>query len=142
MLRQFRPAGGGPLCEQWLATTQTSSVMEYRRRFIQTAAPFDRLPEDIMLGQFLNGLKEDIRVKVRLLNPISLEQAMELALRMEEKHRATGLKKSGMSWFKGDQYSSVSFKSPRSSGSTSYGLHSSPKSVRSWHLKHVNHKVQ
>lgn len=85
-----------------------------------------------MLGQFLNGLKEDIRVEVRLLNPISLEQAMELALRVEEKNRKTGLKKSGVSWFKGGQYSSVSFKSPQSNGSTAYILHSSPTSVRSW----------
>lgn len=60
LLRQFRPSNGGSLCEQWLTTSQTSSVTDYRSKFIKMAAPLDRLPEDIMLGQFLNGLKENI----------------------------------------------------------------------------------
>lgn len=86
VLRQFRPSNGGSFYEQWLATVQTSSVTDYRRKFIETAAPLDRLPEDIFLGQFLNGLTEEIRAEVRILNPISLEQAMELALRVEERN--------------------------------------------------------
>lgn len=106
----------GSLCEQWLATSQTSTVTDYRRNLIETAAPLDRLPEDIMMGPFLNGLKEDIRVEVRLLNPISLEQAMELALRVEERNKVSGYKKTGMGLFKGGQFSSISFKSPNSVG--------------------------
>lgn len=42
-----------------------------------------------MMGQFLNGLKEDVKTEVRVLNPMSLEQAMELALRVEDKNKAT-----------------------------------------------------
>lgn len=93
MLKQFRPSSGGSLCEKWLATTQTTTVNEYRRKFIETAAPLDRMPETIMLGQFLNGLKDDIRAEVCLLNPISLEHAMELALRVEEKNKINAAKK-------------------------------------------------
>lgn len=129
MLRQFRPANGGSLCEQWLATTQTTTVMEYRRKFIETAAPLERLPEDIMLGQFLNGLKEDIRVEVRLLNPVNLEQAMELAVRVEERNT---VKKMGIGGFKSGQFSLSSFKSPSQARSTAYSMQSSPTSVRSW----------
>lgn len=132
MLRQFRPSSGGSLCEQWLATSQTTTVTEYRRKFIETAAPLERLPENIMLGQFLNGLKEDIRSEVRLLNPITLEQAMELALRVEERNKTNGWRKIGVGSFKGSQYSTVSFKQPNGGGSTAYSLQSSPSSVRSW----------
>ena len=89
MLRQFRPVYGGSLYEQWLATTQTSTVLEYRRQFIETAAPLDHLSENILLGQFLNGLKEEIRVEVRLLNPVNFEQAMELTVKVEERNRVT-----------------------------------------------------
>lgn len=40
ILKQFRPANGGSLYEQWLATNQVTTVLEYKRRFIETAAPF------------------------------------------------------------------------------------------------------
>lgn len=60
VLRQFRSACGGSLYEQWLATVQTSIVVEYQRKFIETATPLDRLPEKILLGQFPNGLTEEI----------------------------------------------------------------------------------
>lgn len=132
MLRQFRPSSGGSLCEQWLVTTQTSTVNEYRRKFIETAAPLDRMPENIMLGQFLMGLKDDIRAEVRLLNPISLEQAMELAQRVEERNKINAAKKQGLGSYKGSQYSTVSFRNPNVGGSTVSSLNSSPASVRNW----------
>lgn len=74
MLRQFRSTHGGSLYEQWLATVQTTTVTEYLRKFIETASPLERISEDILLGQFLNGLKEDVKAEVRLLSPFSLEQ--------------------------------------------------------------------
>lgn len=127
MLKQFRPSSGGSLCEQWLATTQLTTVTEYRKKFIETAAPLARIPEDILMGQFLNGLKEEIRVEVRLLNPMSLEQAMELALRVEEKNK---VKKTGVGVYKSGPLSSSSFKYPSQSGSIGYSFQSSP--TRSW----------
>lgn len=75
-----------------------------------------------MLGQFLNGLKEDIRAEVRLLNPISLEQAMELALRVEERNQVSGGRKQGLSAFRGSQYSTASFRNANTGGSTAYSL--------------------
>lgn len=90
ILRQFRSSSGGSLYEQWLATVQTTRVADYRRKFIETAAPLERISEEILMGQFLNGLKEDVKAEVRVLNPLSLEQAMELALRVEDKNKATG----------------------------------------------------
>lgn len=116
MLQQFWPSSGGSLCEQWLATTQTTSVMDYRRKFIETAAPLERLPEEIMLGQFLNGLKEDIRAEVRLLNPRSLEQAMKLALRVKERNQVSGGRKQGLGGFRGSQYSTTSIRNSNARG--------------------------
>lgn len=37
------------------------------------------------MGQFVNGLKEEIKSKVRLLSPFNLDQAMGLAVRVEER---------------------------------------------------------
>lgn len=47
------------------------------------------------MGQFINGLKEEIKSEVRLLNPLNLDQAMGLAVRVEERNRVNGSKKFG-----------------------------------------------
>lgn len=130
ILRQFRSSSGGSLYEQWLATVQTTTVVDYRRKFIETAAPLQRIPEEILLGQFINGLKEEVKVEVRLLNPLSLEQAMEYAVKVEEKNKATGWKKFGVSTVKTGTYTYSSKGYPPSMGT--YSMQSSPTSVRSW----------
>lgn len=104
LLRQFRPSNGGSLCEQWLATSQTTSVTDYHRKFIEMVAPLDSLPKEIMLVQFLNGLRDDIRVEVRVLNPINLEQAMELASRVVVRNKVNNGKKTGFRVYKAGQY--------------------------------------
>lgn len=57
-------------------------MVEYQRKIIEIATPLDRLPEEILLGQFLNGLTKEITTEARILNPKSLEQEMDLAVRM------------------------------------------------------------
>ena len=135
LLRQFRPTEGGSLYEQWLATSQTSTVGEYKRRFIETAAPLERISEQILLGQFLNGLKEEVRVEVRLLNPVNLEQAMELAVRVEEKQKALSTRKQSLStiktisprtYSKGSQFGSVYSQLPPTSPTTHKSWGSTP----------------
>lgn len=84
ILRQFRPTNGGSLYEQWLSTTQLTTVNEYRIKFIETAAPLERVFENLLMGHFINGLKKDIKAEVRLLNPLNLEQAMDLAVRSKK----------------------------------------------------------
>ena len=87
VLRQFRPMLVGSLHEQWLAMEQNGSVIEYRRSFIEMAAPLENVPEALALGHFLNGLKSNIRAEVRLLGPRNLDDAMELAVMAEDKLR-------------------------------------------------------
>ncbi|XP_057252042.1 uncharacterized protein LOC130592021 [Beta vulgaris subsp. vulgaris] len=96
VLQQFRPANSGSLYEQWLAVRQTDTVVNYRRQFIKLAAPLDQIPERILMGQFLHGLKEDVKAEVRQMGPLTLDQAMDQAARAEEKLRiARGPKYNG-----------------------------------------------
>lgn len=67
--------------------------MDYRRKFIELLVPLERVPEEIAKGQFLNGLKEEIKVEVRLLGPKNLDNDMDLALMVEDKLRVGANKK-------------------------------------------------
>lgn len=71
LFRQFRPVNASTLYEQWLSITQAGSVIEYQRSFIELLAPLSNLPDDITMGQFVNGLQADIRAEVRLFEPRS-----------------------------------------------------------------------
>lgn len=66
------------------------------------------------------------------MKPIYLEQAMELALRVEDRNKVNSGKKSGFGIYRTGQYSSVSFQSNSPGKSTNYSLQSSPNSIRSW----------
>ncbi|XP_056686977.1 uncharacterized protein [Spinacia oleracea] len=102
VLAKYRPTNAGTLHEQWLATTQTTTVAEYMRKFIDLVSPLDDVPESILLGQFINGLKEDIKSEIRVLNPYTLDQAMDLATRVEERNR---VRRNGYANHKSGQFS-------------------------------------
>lgn len=73
---------------------QIGTVEEFRQQFIEKAAPLENIPETILMAHFVNGLREDIRVEVRMMGIYTLEQAMDLALRIEEKNRVRNTKPS------------------------------------------------
>lgn len=81
MLEKYRPTYAETLHEQRLATTQVTSVGKHQRGFIKLVTLPDDVLENIMIGQFLDGLKEDIKVESPLFNPYTLEQKMDLAIR-------------------------------------------------------------
>lgn len=62
-------------------------MADYQRRFIELVSPLDGVPESIMMGQFVNGLKEDIKAEIRVLNPYTLDETMDLSIRVEERNR-------------------------------------------------------
>ncbi|KAL8131469.1 hypothetical protein AgCh_007416 [Apium graveolens] len=74
--------------EQWLNHHQTAGVVEYMRRFIELMAPLIKISEKIKKGQYITGLMEDIRAEVRLLGPRSLDHAMDLSVKVEDKFRS------------------------------------------------------
>lgn len=76
VLVKYRPTNARSLHEQWLATTQTTNVAQYQRRFIEFVEPLDDVSESIMMGQFVkfvNGLRDEMKAKIRLLNSYTLE---------------------------------------------------------------------
>ncbi|KAJ9562283.1 hypothetical protein OSB04_007443 [Centaurea solstitialis] len=86
ILRQFRSTVTGTLCEQFLAVKQEGSVEEFQRKFVELAAPLEGIPEEVFMSQFINGLEGLIKAEVRMLNPATLEEAMELAMKIEAKN--------------------------------------------------------
>jgi hypothetical protein len=91
LIKHFRPPNAGTLCEQLLALTQTSSVAEYIRQYIQLAAPLVEVSDRVYMDKFFNGLRPEIRVELRILKPLNLNQAMEFALLVEEKLAIHGI---------------------------------------------------
>lgn len=48
-------------------------------------APLVGVPEEIAKGQYINGLKDEIKAELRLLGPRNLDHAMDLSIKIEEK---------------------------------------------------------
>lgn len=88
MLLRFRSTQEGSLCEKILAVKQEGSVAEFRRTFKTLAAPVVGLTEEVLESTFINGLKPEIKVEVRLLSPIGLGQLMEVAQKVEDRNLA------------------------------------------------------
>ena len=72
LLKQFRTNQTGSLHEQWLALVQDGNVREYRRRFIELSAPLEGVSDEVALGIFINGLKPEIKMELRILEPNNL----------------------------------------------------------------------
>lgn len=85
-LQQFCSSQEGNLCERFLPLRQTGSVVEYRRKFEVSAAPLHEVPEEILEGIFMNGLKPEIQTELCLLKPVVLTEIMDTAQRIEEKN--------------------------------------------------------
>ncbi|XP_031283947.1 uncharacterized protein LOC116142668 [Pistacia vera] len=62
------------------------TVTEYRENFEAHAPPLHEVGEDILMGVFANGLKEEIRDEIRLTKPTSLFALMDQAHRVEERN--------------------------------------------------------
>ncbi|KAJ9544173.1 hypothetical protein OSB04_023880 [Centaurea solstitialis] len=114
ILRQFRSAAAGTLCEQFLAVKQEGSVEDFIRKFVELASPLEGIPEEVFLSQFVNGLEGMIRAELRLLSPTTLEEAMEVALKVEAKNvvlrkeRITGGTRKTGTTYSGDKTSAES----------------------------------
>ena len=65
--------------ESLMAVKQNGLVMEFCRQFEAVAALLVGEKEEILQAAFVNGLKVEIRAEVRLAQPNSLIQIMELA---------------------------------------------------------------
>ena len=88
LLGRFGSSQSGSLCERFLSIKQVGIVAEYKRDFEFMSASITGLPDEVLEGTFVKGLKPEIRAKVRVLKPIGLGPLMELAQLVEEKNLA------------------------------------------------------
>ena len=63
---------------------QTSTVLQYKSQFEVISNRIKGLSEPHKLSCFLSGLRDEIRLAIRMLNPTSLHQAFGLAKIQEE----------------------------------------------------------
>lgn len=85
VLNRFRAFHGGTSEERFLALRQEGSVREYRQWFESLAAPLMEIPDGLLEGHFVNGLKAEVKAELRVLRPSGLEEIMKMAQRIDEK---------------------------------------------------------
>ena len=87
MLRsQFRNTQEDSMEKRFIALKQWGSIRDYRQSFEALALPLENLPEAMLEGHFMNGLKPEIRAELRVLRPRCLEQMMDLAQQIKERN--------------------------------------------------------
>ncbi|KAH9780799.1 putative D-cysteine desulfhydrase 1 [Citrus sinensis] len=83
--------GKGP-CVVSMARTMTTievrTVMEYREKFELLSRRLGGNPKAVLEGNFMKGLKPEIRASLHLIRPRGLGESMELAQMIEDKNTA------------------------------------------------------
>ncbi|KAF7802354.1 Retrotransposable element Tf2 [Senna tora] len=86
LLRRFHQSQLGNGYEMLMALKQIGSVAEYREKFELLSAPLKDAPEDMLIGVFLNGLKEDVRAELRMSRAQNLLEVLDLAHKVEDRN--------------------------------------------------------
>lgn len=75
---------------------QVSTIAKFREKFEnQLADRSKKVDADVAMGLSMNGLREDVRAKLKIETPNSLSQLMKLAQQIEEKNWAVESIKTG-----------------------------------------------
>ncbi|MDV3143394.1 MAG: hypothetical protein Q8761_03150, partial [Sweet potato little leaf phytoplasma] len=77
LLKRFLPTKEGSLHERFFAFKQETTIAEYCEKFEDYSAPLDNLDNATLEGKFVDGLKDDIKIKLRVARPIGLDMIME-----------------------------------------------------------------
>ena len=91
LLIRFQQSHEGNLYEQFLAITQEESARAYVALFEKLACQLVGVLETVMEATFIKGLKPALRAAVRVMNPESLNHAMELAVTIEDNQLYEGV---------------------------------------------------
>ncbi|KAI0493558.1 hypothetical protein KFK09_023677 [Dendrobium nobile] len=86
IIERFQTDRGGDFYEQFFALVQEGSVEDYCDRFEHLASRVERLSDSVLEGNFMKGLKAEIRAAVKVLMPSDLEEAMKLAQLVENQN--------------------------------------------------------
>ncbi|KAL7616164.1 hypothetical protein Lser_V15G03440 [Lactuca serriola] len=87
LLKHFGITGHGSLFEKFLEVKQEDTVADYRRKYVNLAAPLEGISEEVFLSQFMKGLKPIIKAETRLVSPTNVSDAMDIASRIEVKNK-------------------------------------------------------
>ncbi|GJY69458.1 transposon ty3-G gag-pol polyprotein [Tanacetum coccineum] len=85
LLGRFGPTDYEDPAEALSRLQQTTTVASYQEAFEKNSHQVDGLPEILLVGCFIGGLKEEIRLEVKLKTPKNLTEAIDMALLVEEK---------------------------------------------------------
>jgi len=96
LLERFQPHYEGSLYEQIFAVRQDGTAREYVSKFEQLAGKIDHLPDKILEGAFINGMKKELRSAVRVMQPETLDVAMKVAVMIDENHDKAGAPKTSV----------------------------------------------
>nr|XP_016495663.1 PREDICTED: uncharacterized protein LOC107814725 isoform X3 [Nicotiana tabacum] len=88
ILQRFTPSQLGNLYEVLIGLQQTGSVAQYREDFELLSAPLKDADDEVLMGIFINGLREEIKAELRLSKLGTLTQIMDQSQRIEEKNWA------------------------------------------------------
>ncbi|GKD97852.1 ankyrin repeat-containing protein [Tanacetum coccineum] len=84
LLERFQPSQEGTLYEQLLAITQEGSAREYVSLFETLVGQLVGIPEQVMEGTFIKGLRPKLWSGVQVMQPEGLNHAMKLAMIIDE----------------------------------------------------------
>ena len=86
LLERFRSSQDGTAYEELIGLRQLSSVADYRHRFELLSAPLKDMSDELLMGAFINGLREEVKAKLILIGPKDLAHASSLAQKIEDKN--------------------------------------------------------
>ena len=84
LLERFQQSYEGTLCEQFLGITQDGTARDYVALFGRLACELVGIPEPVLQGTFINGLRPELRASIRVMQPEGLDHAMKLSISINE----------------------------------------------------------
>ena len=85
-LLRFGPTDYNDPAEALTRLRQTTTVAPYQDSFEKLSHQIDGLPEGFLIGNFIAGLKDDIRLDVKIKHPKTLVEAIGVARLIEERN--------------------------------------------------------
>ncbi|KAF7810403.1 Deoxycytidylate deaminase [Senna tora] len=86
LIRRFHQSQQGNGYEILMAHKQTHNVGEYRERFELLSAPLKEVSEEMLIGFYQSGLKEEVRAELRMTQAQSLMDVMDMSQKIEERN--------------------------------------------------------
>ena len=87
VLHRFGPTDYDDPSEALSRLKQTTSVTAYQESFEKLSHKVDHLPEKFLVGNFISGLKDEIRLDVRVKQPKNLSEAISVSHLIEERNQ-------------------------------------------------------